>query len=53
MFDKDRVKIIISSNAPSDEALKNFQKKLYNLQKSNNLNRMIRPLPDSQAVEPQ
>lgn len=48
-----KLKITFMTNTPSDNALKNFQKKLYQLQKSNELNKLIHPANDNKAVKPQ
>lgn len=51
MCNEIKMNITIITNKPSDQALKNFQKKLYQLQKSNELNKLIRPVYDSKAVK--
>jgi hypothetical protein len=44
MSSESKLKITVIANKPSSQALKQFQKKLYQLQKNNELNILIRPV---------
>lgn len=52
MRNDSQLSITVMSNKPSDQALRNFQRKLYQLQQSNELNKLIRPAYDNKAYEP-
>lgn len=47
-----KLKITVMSNKPSDQALKIFQKKLYQLQISNEQNKMSHTVEGVKSVKP-
>ena len=51
MYNDSQLKINIVSNKPSDQALKNFQRKLYQLLTSKEFNKAINPVYGSNTVK--
>ncbi|MDJ0306800.1 hypothetical protein [Dehalobacter sp.] len=49
MSGESKLKITVIANKPSNQALRQFQKKLYQLQKNNELNILIRPVHNCKA----
>lgn len=52
MYNDSQLKITIMSNKPSDQALKSFQRKLYQLLTSKELNKPINPVHDNKSMKP-
>jgi len=53
MLNNNKLKIIVVSNTPSNTALKNFQKKLYEIQQNVELNKTTCPIHNKEVVKSQ
>jgi len=51
MYNDNKLKIIVVSNIPSIKALKNFQKKLYEIQQNAEINKSTCPVYNKQVVK--
>lgn len=51
MYNVSKLKITVVSNIPSSKALKNFQKKLYEIQQNAEINKSTCPAYNKQVVQ--
>ncbi len=51
MCNDNKLKIIVVSNIPSSKALKNFQKKLYEIQQNVEINKSTCPVYNKQVAK--